>query len=138
MSASVSSSAFCAASAAISLISSSSVFGAVDLRLRDLARRVDGAGGEDAGFEDDVVLVGVAGSGNARGWWRVETIFVVFDSIGERSFDRGSSLYKAGMSIVRKRCILWMISKVTATVSSNDARFPNGPTKEKHKDNASG
>lgn len=74
ISASVSSSAFCAASAAICLISSSSVFGATDLRLRDLARRVDGGGGEAAGFEEDVVLVGVAGSGNVRGWWRVETI----------------------------------------------------------------
>lgn len=66
--ASVSSSAFSRASAAISLISSSSVLGTMDLRLRDLARRVDGGGGEAVRLDEEVVLVGVAG------WWRVETI----------------------------------------------------------------
>jgi len=93
------SSAACAAADVICLISFSnvsvSVFGAMDLRLRDVARRVEGGGGESpVGFEDEVGVawlgvvgarreVGVAvegglvepsGGGNGRGWWRVETI----------------------------------------------------------------
>lgn len=89
------SSAVCIAAEAICLISSSSVsvLGAVDVRLRDVARRVEGGGGESTvvfeeelvgvgvrGVRRDVVeggLVGSAGGWKACGWWRVETIVAV-------------------------------------------------------------
>jgi len=89
------SSAACVAACVICLISSSAVssFGKMDLRLREVVRRVEGGGGESGmGFGDEVEevgvrgvrlevvaagLVGSGGGGNARGWWRVETIIAM-------------------------------------------------------------
>lgn len=71
------SSAACAAAVVICLISFSkvsvSVFGAMDLRLRGVARRLEGGGGESrVGFEDEVVEVG----GGVVGAWREVVVAV--------------------------------------------------------------
>lgn len=76
----------------ISSISSSSVLtGKIDLRLREAARRaVEGGGGElGVGLPEEVVVdVGEAGAGNARGWWRVDTIAMT--SVG-RAYSHGEA-----------------------------------------------